>query len=67
MADKNSGFSNSTKALEKAETKLSQSVDRVLYTAHTLEDHVNGLKPKDTLYFPNGVNLAHFLEKRATC
>ncbi|EEL37719.1 Glycosyltransferase [Bacillus cereus Rock3-29] len=64
MADKNSGFSNSTKALEKAETKLSQSVDRVLYTAHTLEDHVNGLKPKDTLYFPNGVNLAHFLEKK---
>lgn len=64
MADKNSGFSNSTKALEKAETKLSQSVDRVLYTAHTLEDHVNSLKPKDTLYFPNGVNLAHFLEKK---
>ncbi|PDZ06866.1 glycosyl transferase [Bacillus cereus] len=64
MADKNSGFSNSTKALEKAETKLSQSVDLVLYTAHTLEDHVNGLKPKDTLYFPNGVNLAHFLEKK---
>lgn len=64
MADKNSGFSNGTKALEKAETKLSQSVDRVLYTAHTLEDHVNSLKPKDTLYFPNGVNLAHFLEKK---
>ncbi|PEJ09291.1 GumK N-terminal domain-containing glycosyltransferase [Bacillus wiedmannii] len=64
MADKNSGFSNSTKALEKAETKLSQSVDRVLYTAHTLENHVNSLKPKDTLYFPNGVNLAHFLEKK---
>lgn len=64
MADKNSGFSNSTKALEKAETKLSRSVDQVLYTAHTLEDHVNSLKPKDTLYFPNGVNLAHFLEKK---
>ncbi|UYX51958.1 glycosyltransferase [Bacillus thuringiensis] len=64
MADKNSGFSNSTNALENAETKLSQSVDRVLYTAHTLEEHVNSLKPKDTLYFPNGVNLAHFLEKK---
>jgi hypothetical protein len=64
MADKNSGFSNSTNALENAETKLSQSVDRVLYTAHTLEKHVNSLKPKDTLYFPNGVNLAHFLEKK---
>lgn len=61
MADKNSGFSNSTNALENAETKLSQSVDRVLYTAHTLEEHVNSLEPKDTLYFPNGVNLAHFL------
>lgn len=64
MADKNSGFSNHTNALGNAETKLSQSVDRVLYTAHTLEEHVNSLDPKGTLYFPNGVNLEHFLKKQ---
>ncbi|MGE5498972.1 MAG: glycosyltransferase [Syntrophothermus sp.] len=60
IADMNSGFNKHTTALQEREKKLAQKVDLVLYTARNLEPYVRSLKPKEMMYFPNGVDYNHF-------
>lgn len=60
IADFNSGLPKSTPASRSAEKDIASSVDLVLYSARNLEDYVNSLNPKNSLYFPNGVDYQHF-------
>jgi len=61
VADRSSGFLKSTKATLCAERELAQSVSLVVYTAHSLQSHVESLGPKKVLHLPNGVDLDHFV------
>lgn len=62
IADKSSGFVNSTRAAIDVEKEIASRVDLVLYTARSLEEHVMSLSPKRAIYFPNGVNFRHFAD-----
>ncbi len=61
VADRSSGFLKSTRATLDAERELAQSVSLVVYTAHSLQSHVESLGPKKVLHLPNGVDLDHFV------
>src|SRR5438132_8766345 len=60
VADKSTGFRKSTPATARLERELARSVDVVVYTARHLLPHVNSLRPKQSLYLPNGVDFDHF-------
>ncbi|SHJ53020.1 GumK N-terminal domain-containing glycosyltransferase [Propionispora hippei] len=60
IADKLSGFSKCTATMKRMEQELASSVDSVLYTANNLQEYVQDMKPKHTIYMPNGVNFEHF-------
>ncbi len=60
IADNFSGFAKATPAALEHEQQLAQRVDCVAYTAKSLQELVLQLKPKQTLFFPNGVNYSHF-------
>ncbi len=60
VADKFSGFSNYTAAFGRLEKNVAMNVDLLMYTAKSLQSHVESLRPRNTLYFPNGVNFEHF-------
>jgi glycosyltransferase involved in cell wall biosynthesis len=60
LSDNTSGFDRYTAATRAMEREIIQSVDAVLYTARSLEGYLADMEPRRTLYFPNGVDLAHF-------
>jgi len=60
IADKNSGLSRYSKKMASIEQELAQKVDLVIYTAKTLEEYVNKLNPKNSLFLQNGVDFIHF-------
>jgi glycosyltransferase involved in cell wall biosynthesis len=62
IADNDSGFLTYNKEVQRFEKSLAESVDLVVYTAKNLQAYVNKLKPKRTLYLPNGVNFSHFAD-----
>lgn len=43
------------------EKNIAKSADKILYTASNLKTYVESLKPENCIYFPNGVNLNHFI------
>lgn len=57
MADKNAGFTKSTRAFLKQEEELIQKVDLVVCSAKSL---MKGVAAKRVAHLPNGVPLAHF-------
>jgi len=63
IADNFAGFSKATPASMHQEKKLAQRVDCVAYTAKSLEPSILKLHPKQSLFFPNGVNFSHFSRK----
>ncbi len=60
VADNTSGFSRTTAAARMAERVLAGTADLVVYSAETLKDYVETLKPRRMAHLPNGVNFAHF-------
>lgn len=60
VADLMSGFSKYTTSMGALEKRVAQRVDLVVYTANSLERHVNSLGPRRSLSFPNGVNIENF-------
>jgi len=61
MADNDSGFDNYNKYYADLERSVAQKVDLVLYTAMELKDRVHDLRPRQSMLFPNGVDLQHFI------
>ena len=60
IADKNVGFAKFSDNARIIEREIAQKVNIVLYTARNLKDYVLDMEPRETLYFPNGVNFDHF-------
>ncbi len=60
VADNTSGFGSTTPAARAAERELAAAADLVVYSAETLKDYVEGLKPRRMAHLPNGVNFSHF-------
>ena len=60
VADNTSGFGRTTAAARAAERELAGAADLVVYSAETLKDYVESLKPRRMAHLPNGVNFAHF-------
>src|SRR6516225_1788205 len=61
IADRNAGFSGWTSAAANLELELARSVDAVAYTARSLADHVQAMRPKTAFLLPNGVQADHFI------
>lgn len=61
IADKNSDFIRTTNYMIENEKKIAESVDKILYTANNLKEYAECLKPGNSIYFPNGVNLNFFI------
>lgn len=60
VADNTSGFGRTTPAAREAERALADAADLVVYSAETLKEYVEGLKPRRMAHLPNGVNFSHF-------
>ena len=60
IADKTSGFSKITPTALAIEKQIAQQVDLVVYSAKSLENYIQKLKPKKAKYLPNGVDFEHF-------
>ncbi len=60
IPDNAAGFSKFNRTAKLLEKELARRVDKVLYTARKLTDYAQSLNPKDSLFFPNGVNFEHF-------
>lgn len=60
VADNTSGFGRTTPAARAAERELAAAADLVVYSAETLKEYVEGLKPRRMAHLPNGVNFSHF-------
>ncbi len=60
VADNTSGFGRTTPAARAAERELAAAADLVVYSAETLREYVEGLKPRRMAHLPNGVNFSHF-------
>jgi len=60
VADNTSGFGRTTPAARAAERDLAAAADLVVYSAETLKDYVESLKPRRMAHLPNGVNFSHF-------
>lgn len=60
VADNTSGFGRTTPAARAAEHELAAAADLVVYSAETLKEYVEGLKPRRMAHLPNGVNFSHF-------
>lgn len=61
MADNDSGFDNYNIYYADLERSVAQKVDLVLYTAVELKNRVLELRPRQSMLFPNGVDLQHFI------
>lgn len=62
LADNDAGFAGQTAAAHKAQRKLAQGVDMVVYTATTLRPVVEQLSPKRSWFLPNGVEFHRFAQ-----
>ena len=60
VADNTSGFGRTTPAARAAERELAAAADLVVYSAETLKEYVESLKPRRMAHLPNGVNFCHF-------
>ncbi|MBI4000829.1 MAG: glycosyltransferase [Nitrospira defluvii] len=60
VADNTSGFGRTTAAARSAERAMAGAADLVVYSAETLKEYVESLKPRRMAHLPNGVNFAHF-------
>jgi len=61
IADNISGFEGANyKSFQDKFKSVINSVDTVLYTAETLKSYLENFSPKNTLYFPNGVDCENF-------
>lgn len=61
MADNDAGFDSYNEYYESCINRLAKKVDLLLYSAMNLENQVNSLNPKRSMFLPNGVDLDHFL------
>ena len=64
IADRASGFPRARPMFARWEEELAKSVDLVVYSAMSLEDHVASLAPAAMLHVPNGVDLDRFRSRR---
>lgn len=60
VADNTSGFGRTTGAARAAERELAAAADLVVYSAETLKEYVERLKPRRMAHVPNGVDFSHF-------
>lgn len=60
ITDANKYFSFSSRILAQTERKLAQRADLVAYTGRNLESYAVELEPRQKLFTPHGVDLAHF-------
>ncbi len=60
VADNTAGFGRTTPAARAAERELAGAADLVVYSAETLKEYVESLKPRRMAHLPNGVNFSHF-------
>ncbi len=60
VADNTSGFGRTTAAARAAERVIAGAADLVVYSAETLKEYVESLKPRRAVHLPNGVNFSHF-------
>ncbi|MBP8154962.1 MAG: glycosyltransferase [Nitrospira sp.] len=65
VADNTSGFRRTTPAAREAERELAAAADLVVYSAETLQDYVESLRPRRMAHLPNGVNFSHFAKPGA--
>lgn len=65
MADNDAGFDSYNQFYENALRDLVKNVSLVLYAAKSLEDRVNSLKPNDSMFLPNGVEVNRFQKSKA--
>jgi glycosyltransferase involved in cell wall biosynthesis len=61
ISDRMTGFTEFTPEMHRLEADLARRVDLVAYSASTLAEYVNSLRPRRSLHLPNGVDLEHFL------
>jgi glycosyltransferase involved in cell wall biosynthesis len=61
IADKNIGLNRFTSEMDKIERQVAKKVDLVIYTGKGLGNYVDELKPKASLFLPNGVDFDHFV------
>jgi len=66
FADNLAGYPNASSVSIEQERKLAQRVDLVVYCAKGLESYIKKLKPKNSIYLPNGVNFEHFTKRSTT-
>jgi glycosyltransferase involved in cell wall biosynthesis len=60
LTDFSPHFARFTAAARRQEEEMARRADLVLYPSPVLKDYVSGLGARQTLYFPNGVELEHF-------
>ena len=60
IADNNLGFTSFTRMQRKKELQFASNADLVFYSAKKLQNYVQKLGPKASMYLPNGVNFQHF-------
>lgn len=65
IPDNNSGFFDYSDEVRFRERELVQRADLTVYTSKPLEEYVRRLKPRNTLYLPNGVEFDIFSESVA--
>lgn len=62
IMDRMSGWPRYGATMNALEGEVARRVDLVAYSARTLEPYVAAMRPKEFLFLPNGVNLAHFAD-----
>jgi glycosyltransferase involved in cell wall biosynthesis len=60
IADRMDGFSAFPPAMLALEREMARRVDLVIYSARTLQPHVESLGPRRAVCVPNGVDAGHF-------
>lgn len=60
LADNLAGFDNFTQAGEVALKDLAHNTNLLLYTSGHLKNLAESLAPRESLFFPNGVDYAHY-------
>ncbi len=62
VGDLMTGFAGFTAEMHALQRELAASVDLVVYSAKTLEDHVAAMGARRSMHLPNGVAVDHFTE-----
>jgi glycosyltransferase involved in cell wall biosynthesis len=62
IPDRSAEFGWFTTAMRDLEWDLARRVDLVAYTAKSMEQDVMSMRPRSSMYFPNGVDFRHFAE-----